>query len=126
RCDPGPGRARGGQCGGGRERRRPAAIRRVPAASRRDRRRRPGEPEQRQPRSPAMTQPTPDRIGAAIEALRAEAEVWNDIHERLNRCATHVRTLPITEYADVTTFAPFLKAYNDVVERYAVRCAEGA
>jgi hypothetical protein len=73
-----------------------------------------------------MTGPTPPQIEAALEALRDESDVWDGIHERLNRCASHVRTLPITEYDDVVIFGGFIAAHNDVAQRFATRCAEGA
>jgi hypothetical protein len=73
-----------------------------------------------------MTQPTPDQIEAATDAMRAESNLWNDIHERLNRCATHVRGLPITEYLDAAIFGPLLATYNHVAETFADRCNDGS
>ena len=73
-----------------------------------------------------MTEPTAPQIEAALDALRDESDLWDGIHERLNRCATQVRTLPIIEYDDVAIFGGFIAAHNDVAERFATRCSEGA
>jgi hypothetical protein len=73
-----------------------------------------------------MTQPTPQQIEAALDALRAESDLWDGIHERLNRCATQVGMLPITDYVDVAIFGKFIATHNNVAQRFATRCTEGA
>lgn len=74
-----------------------------------------------------MTEPTPDRIEAAIAAIQAESDIWNELCTRLNRCSSQV--LGLTIDADLPAgalFSFFLTTYNGMVGTFAARCREGS
>ena len=74
-----------------------------------------------------MTEPAPARIEAAIAAMQAESDIWNDFPARLNRCASQVLDLTITaDSPGGMLFAGFLETYNGLAEAFAARCREGA
>jgi hypothetical protein len=73
-----------------------------------------------------MTQPTPDQINVAVEALDSESLLWADLSQRLNQCAGMVTDLRITEYRNTTVFDEYIAAYNEVCGTFAARCDSGA
>jgi hypothetical protein len=59
--------------------------------------------------------------------MRAESDLWNDVHAQLNRCAGDVLGLTITGgLPDRALFGSLVTTYNGVAETFAARCREGA
>jgi hypothetical protein len=72
-----------------------------------------------------MTSPTPDEIGFALDALRAEAALWREQSQALAGVAQHVTDLRIHGFDRTGLFDGFLDAYDEASRTVARHCAEG-
>jgi len=72
-----------------------------------------------------MTQPTPDVIEVAKDALYREAGLWDEQVGRLSDCAFQAEHSIIDLY-DVVQFNDFLTGYNEVTRVFARLCTQGS
>jgi len=72
-----------------------------------------------------MTQPTPQTIGVALTALKAESALWTQQSERLQRVANDATALLIEPGGVTVVFDAFLDAYNEVTRLYVQRSTDG-
>jgi hypothetical protein len=72
-----------------------------------------------------MTRPTPDRIGAAIDAMRAEGGLWQAQSDRLDELVTRVNTLRITGVGRTYVFDPFMGPYYEVIRTFMRLLVDG-
>lgn len=68
--------------------------------------------------------PTHDELEVALEALRAEARVWDEQSNRLGELSGLVRTMDFSR-VQAGVFQLVVGAHADLVAHLSARCAEG-
>jgi hypothetical protein len=71
-----------------------------------------------------MTQPTPHEVHVATEALRTEAQEWDDQSLAIGAVATKVAGMTLGR-VEAGLFQLVVSPYNDVVSAVRSRCQEG-
>ncbi|BEL02051.1 hypothetical protein Q0Z83_002420 [Actinoplanes sichuanensis] len=72
-----------------------------------------------------MSQPTPDEVHIACEALRTEATQWDVQGEQLRIVSATAAEFEFNR-VEAGLFQVMVGAYNDVINAVSARCGEGA
>ena len=72
-----------------------------------------------------MTAPTPGEVAVATDALRHEADVWDEQSSAMHLLARRVSARALGRLSS-GPFQLIVGAYGDVVERVAQRCTDAA
>ncbi len=73
-----------------------------------------------------MTYPSPQQIGVALDALRAEMTRWRVEGDRLAGLQHEIPKLAIVSFpAGAPIYGDFIRTYNEAVGVFAGRCHDG-
>ncbi|MEV0902379.1 hypothetical protein [Actinoplanes sp. NPDC049802] len=72
-----------------------------------------------------MTQPNAEQVSVATDALRTEANLWDEQSDNLTALGARVAGMEFGRL-EAGLFQLMVGPYNDVIHGVAARCAEGA